>query len=229
MSDRKLAGWEPRPRPALTVLDGRFGRLEPLTAAHSDDLWNAVRGHDALWEYMFYGPWRDGPGFARWLEERARLVDPLYWAVVDGASGRALGLATFLEIRPDRGVIEIGHLVFSPAMQRTALATEAVYLLARYAFDGLGYRRVEWKCDDRNEPSKRAALRCGFVFEGVFRNHMVVKERNRDTVWFAIIDEDWPGVRAVFEAWLSPANFDGAGRQRRRLEDARQGASKRGK
>ncbi len=228
MSDRTLAGWEPRPRPALTVLNGRFGRLEPLAAAHGDDLWNAVKGEDALWNYMFYGPWRGQAAFARWLEERARLADPLYWAVVDGASGRAVGLATFLEIRPDRGVIEIGHLVFSPAMQRTALATEVIYLLARYAFDGLGYRRVEWKCDNRNEPSKRAALRLGFEFEGVFRNHMVVKERNRDTAWFAIIGEDWPGVRAAFEAWLAPANFDGVGRQRRRLEDVRQGASKRG-
>ena len=228
MGDRTLAGWKPRPRPDLVTLGGRFGRLEPLATAHGPDLWNAVTGEDKLWDHLSYGPWPHQPEFEAWLAERAQLSDPLYWAVVDGVSKRAVGLATFLEIRPQRGVIEIGHLVFSRDLQRTSLATEAIYLLARHAFDGLGYRRVEWKCDNRNEPSKRAALRFGFVFEGIFRNHMVVKERNRDTAWFAIIGEEWPRVRDAFEAWLSPTNFDDAGRQRRRLEDLRQGATERG-
>ncbi len=151
--------------------------------------------------------------------------DPLLFAIVDRATGRAAGAAAYLRMAPAHGVIEIGHIWFGSSLQRTAAATEAIFLLARHAFDDLGHRRLEWKCDARNAWSRRAAERFGFTFEGVFRQHMIVKGANRDTAWYAILDGEWPLLRAGFERWLDPANFDDAGRQRTALEPRRKGSA----
>lgn len=210
----------PASRPGAVSLAGRFGAVERLDASrHGDSLWRAVEGHDPLWTYMFHGPFAEGTAFAAWLAEREALEDPFYYAIVDRA-GRALGLAALTAIRPDMRVIEVGNIVLAPALQRSALATEAQYLLARHAFETLRYRRYEWKCDALNAASRRAAVRLGFVFEGIFRDHMIIKGRSRDTAWFALTDADWPARKTGFERWLDPANFDAQGRQRTRLHEA---------
>jgi len=199
-------------------------RLEPVDPGrHADDLFLASEGAPELWNYLAYGPFPNQQVFTEWLEERADSNDPLFYAVVDRDSGTARGMASLMRIDQDNGVIEVGHIWFAPVLQRTRQATEAIYLLARDVFDDLGYRRFEWKCDSLNLPSRRAADRFGFVFEGVFRQHMVIKDRNRDTAWFSILDGEWPVVRAAFEAWLAAANFDGEGRQRRSLAEFRSG------
>jgi RimJ/RimL family protein N-acetyltransferase len=204
----------PAALPGPAVLAGRFGRVEKLDASrHGDELWKAVRGHDRIWTYMSYGPFADAAAFSAWLAGRTQLTDPYYYAVLD-ANGRALGVATLVEIRPAMRVIEVGHIVYSGSLQRTPLATEAQYLLARYAFETLGYRRYEWKCNVFNTASRRAAARYGFNFEGIFRQHMIVKGRSRDTAWFSILDGEWPARKHAFEAWLAPDNFDAAGRQK---------------
>ncbi|HKC33305.1 MAG TPA: GNAT family protein [Xanthobacteraceae bacterium] len=209
----------PACRPEAVSLAGRFGSVERLDVArHGDSLWEALSGHDRLWTYMSYGPLADRTAFLGWLEERQALADPFYYAVVD-RSRRAVGLQTLVAIRPDMRTVEVGHIVLGPALQRTPLATEAQYLLARYVFETLGYRRYEWKCNALNAASYRAALRFGFVFEGVFRNHMISKGRSRDSAWFAMIDTDWPVRKAAFERWLAPDNFDAAGRQRTSLRE----------
>ena len=206
----------PAPRPEPVVLSGRFGRVEKLEPRHAGDLWQAVKGDDTLWSYMGYGPFAEEAAFLAWVAERAALPDPYAYAVID-AAGRAVGIATLMEIRPAMRVIEVGHIVYSPLLQRTPLATEAQYLLARYVFDTLGYRRYEWKCNALNAPSRRAAARFGFTFEGVFRQHLIVKGRNRDTAWFSMLDAEWPARKAAFERWLAPENFDAAGRQKTSL------------
>lgn len=218
-----LSQWQPRPFPPHQELAGQFVRLEPLDAArHGDDLWRELQGPDpALWDYLSYGPFDTRAAFDTWLAGHAASRDPQCYAVVEQRGGRALGLLTYLRITPKEGSIEIGHIAFGAALQRTPGATEAVYLLARNAFDGLGYRRLEWKCDARNARSMRAAKRFGFVYEGLFRQHMIVKGENRDTAWFSIIDGDWPACRTAFERWLAADNFDGEGRQKQRLEALR--------
>jgi len=204
-------------RPYAISLCGRFGSVERLVASrHGEVLWGELKGHDSLWTYMFYGPFAAKPAFAAWLAEREKLADPFYYVVADKA-GRPLGLATLMSIRPDMRVIEVGNILLGPTLQRSPLATEAQFLLARYCFEMLGYRRYEWKCDALNAASRRAALRLGFAFEGIFRNHMIVKGRNRDTAWFAMTDADWPARKAAFEHWLDPGNFDAEGRQKARL------------
>ena len=226
MTAPDLSDWQPRPAPQRAPLAGRFVRLEPLDAArHADDLWQALQGpgaDPALWDYLAYGPFASREAFDAWLAANAASADPLFYAVIDLASGRALGLLSFLRIAPRDGCIEIGHIAFGQAMQRTPDATEAVWLLARHAFDDLGYRRLEWKCDAHNARSRRAAERFGFVYEGTFRQHMLVKGRNRDSAWFAIIDGEWPPRRAAFERWLANDNFDADGRQKQRLEALRE-------
>ena len=208
----------PARRPGAVVLEGRFARMEKLDPArHGGDLWDAVRGHDALWTYMFYGPFADRAAFAAWLAERAGLEDPFSYAVVDNASGRAAGIVTLMEIRPVARVIEVGNIVYAPLLQRTPLATEAQFLIACYAFETLGYRRYEWKCNALNATSRRAALRYGFAFEGIFRAHMIVKGRSRDTAWYAMLDYEWPARKRAFERWLAPENFDATGQQKTRL------------
>ncbi len=208
----------PAGRPDAVKLKGRFCTIEKLDLVrHAESLWQAVQGHNDLWVYMGYGPFADEPSFLRWIEDRAVLLDPFAYAVVDRASGRAVGTVTLMEIRPAMGVVEMGNVVYTPLLQRTAAATEAQYLLARYVFDDLAYRRYEWKCNALNAPSRRAAERLGFTYEGTFRQHMIVKGRNRDTAWYAMTDGDWPAVKAAFEAWLKPENFDAAGAQKRGL------------
>jgi RimJ/RimL family protein N-acetyltransferase len=214
--------WNPARRPERAPLAGETVRLEPVDPdRHAVDLFRSSKDAPALWDYLAYGPFPNQQVFADWLKERAASDDPLFYAVVDLESGTARGMASFMRFKPDSGVIEIGHIWFAPALQRTRQATEAIYLMAHHAFDDLGYRRLEWKCDALNQPSRRAAERFGFVFEGVFRQHMVIKDRNRDTAWFSIIDGEWPVLRAGFEAWLAPDNFDGEGRQRRSLGEIR--------
>jgi RimJ/RimL family protein N-acetyltransferase len=211
----------PAGEPQAVVLEGRFGRVEKLDPSrHGADLWSALAGHDHVWAYLAYGPFADAEAFGQWLKAHAALTDPFAYAVID-KSGRACGIVTLMSVRPDMRVIEVGHVLLSPALQRTPLATEAQYLLARYAFESLGYRRYEWKCNDRNAASRRAAARLGFEFEGVFRQHMIVKGRNRDTAWYGMLDRDWPARKQAFERWLAPENFDPDGRQRTRLADAR--------
>ena len=211
-----LAGWTPRPRPERRIHEGRYVRVEPLDPArHGDELFEAGSGPgaEALWRYLFEAPFPDRASFQAWLEKAASSDDPLFFAAVDRDTGRAEGRLSFMRIDGADGVIETGNILFGPRMARTRAATEAIYLQARHAFDDLGYRRFEWKCNNLNEPSKRAALRFGFTFEGVFRQHMVVKGENRDTAWYALLDHEWPACKAAFERWLEPANFH-AGRQR---------------
>ena len=201
-------------RPGPVTLAGRYGRVEKLDMRHAADLWQAYAGHDQIWTYLStYGPFADAAEFSQWLASRVALDDPYSYAVVD-AGGRALGIATLMEIRPAMRVIEVGHIVYSPALQRSRLGSEAQYLLARYAFETLGYRRYEWKCHALNAASRRAALRYGFVYEGTFRQHLIAKGRNRDNAWFSMLDREWPTRKAAFERWLAPDNFDAEGKQR---------------
>lgn len=215
-----LATWTPRPRPERVVLAGRYVRLEPLDPArHGGDLLAAAQSDPGRFRYLFEDPADDPAAFDAWLSRASASPDPMFWAVVDPATGRALGRQSLMRIEPAHGVIEIGNILWGPGLAGTGGATEALALHATYVFDTLGYRRFEWKCHNANAPSKQAALRFGFTFEGVFRQHMVHKGANRDTAWFAMIDTDWPALRARFQAWLDPANFDPDGRQRRRLRD----------
>jgi len=221
---RERLGWTGALVPARARLAGTHATLEPLDPkAHAAPLFAAAHGAPAdpdLWTYLAYGPFADAAAFTAWLWQRAGLLDPVYYTVVPKAAAPA-GLATFMRIDPPGGAIEIGHLVFTPAMQRTPAATETIFLMLAYAFDELGYRRVEWKCDAANARSRRAAERFGFTFEGIFRQATVVRDRNRDTAWFAMLDHEWPARRVAFEAWLDPANFDAEGQQRRPLTACR--------
>jgi RimJ/RimL family protein N-acetyltransferase len=215
-----VPGWAPRPRPPRAPLQGRLCRLEPLDVArHAAPLFeaHALDREGRNWTYLPYGPFASAAEHARWVEWAAAQEDPQFFAIVDGASARAVGTASYLRIEPAMGVIEVGHLAFSPLLQRKPAATEAMFLMMRRAFDELGYRRYEWKCDSLNAPSRRAAERLGFTYEGTFRQMHVVKGRNRDTAWFSILDREWPALKRAFERWLEPANFDAAGAQRRRL------------
>jgi RimJ/RimL family protein N-acetyltransferase len=216
--------WRGAAPPERKVLAGETVVLEPLDAArHGDDLYAAAEGADESWRYLPYGPFGSKDEFMRWLPRHASTADPLAFAIIDRATGLALGITTLMSIVPEHGVIEIGHIWLSPRLQRTRQATEAIFIQARYAFDVLGNRRLEWKCDAANAPSRRAAGRYGFSFEGVFRNHRVIKGRNRDTAWFSITDAEWPAARAAFEAWLDAGNFDAEGRQKRSLSEIREG------
>jgi RimJ/RimL family protein N-acetyltransferase len=217
-----LPGWVapgPPPRPAMR---GRYCDLEPMDQRFVADLF-AAASRDAdggTWTYLPYGPLRTEDEYRQWVTASCLGDDPLFFVLVDQATGRAVGQASYLNIKPAQGSIEVGHLYFSPLARRTRVATEAMYLMMRRAFEA-GYRRYEWKCDALNAPSRAAAERFGFVYEGIFRQAAVVKGRNRDTAWYAAIDGEWPRLRAAFEAWLAPENFDAGGQQRRRLESFR--------
>ncbi len=216
-----LPSWTPRVRPAAVSLAGRYTRLEPLIAeTHGDALYEAAIAEGAAdrFRYLWDVPPASRAEFDAWLARASATDDPLFSAVIDRSTGRAEGRQSLMRIVPEHGCIEIGHIHWGPAIARTRVTTEALYLAARYVFDTLGYRRFEWKCDNANEPSKRAALRFGFTAEGVFRQHLVIKGRNRDTAWFAMLDSEWPRLRAAYEGWLDPANFDDAGQQRRTLQ-----------
>jgi RimJ/RimL family protein N-acetyltransferase len=216
----ELIDASPAKTPSRVHLAGRLVTIAPLDpAAHTDSLYAASHGDSKheLWRYLWDGPYADRPAFEASVRERAASADPLCFAIVDNRSGLAVGHAAYLRITAAHRVIEIGSILFTPAIQRTAGATEAMYLMARHAFEDLGYRRYEWKCDARNTPSRHAAMRLGFQFEGIFRQHMIIKGQNRDTAWFAMLDSEWPLRKANFERWLDPANFDPSGRQKESL------------
>lgn len=223
MSD-DLSNWQQRPRPERKVLEGRYVRLEPLDAAkHGDGLFEAstVLDADGRFAWLFENPPQTRAEFETWLEKVAASQDPLYFAVIDIASGKVAGRQTLMRIEPNHGVIEIGSIYWGPLISRKPAATEAQFLFTKYVFDELGYRRYEWKCHNDNAPSKRAAERFGFKFEGIFRQHMVAKGANRDTAWYSIIDKEWPALKKAYEGWLDPDNFDRDGAQKKRLEDFR--------
>jgi RimJ/RimL family protein N-acetyltransferase len=236
--------------PQRTTFEGRYVQLVPLDpAAHTEALYEDAHGpgHEALWRYLFDGPYSTVEAFRAALEKKAATDDPLFFAILDAAGGdraggeraggdaaggdaaildgpggelpggRAVGYASFMRIEPAHRCIEVGSILYTPRLRRTAGATEAMYLMARHVFEDLGYRRYEWKCDSRNAPSRRAALRFGFTFEGIFRQHMIVKGQNRDTAWYAMLDTEWPERKARFERWLAPSNFDDNGMQLTRL------------
>ena len=212
----------PAKRPDRTVLEGRYVTLAPLDPRlHGEDLWEATQGeqNDALWRYLAEGPFPDREDFDRALAAMAASEDPLYFAIIGQSTQRAAGRASYLRIDTKHRVIEVGGLLYAPALQRTRGATEAMYLMARHAFEDLGYRRYEWKCNALNEASRRAALRLGFTFEGIFRQHQIVKSRNRDTAWFSMLDSEWPRCKEALERWLDPENFLPSGKQKRRLGD----------
>ena len=218
-----LPGWTARPRPPRTAMEGRLCRVEPVDVdRHAADLHaaNLEDKEGRNWTYLAYGPIATLDDYRDWMRKTCLGEDPLFHAVIDRKTGRAAGVASYLRIDPAPGVIEVGHINYAPPLQRTAAATEAMFLMMRRVFDELGYRRYEWKCDALNAPSRAAALRLGFQFEGIFRQATVYKSRNRDTAWFAIIDRDWPALKARYERWLDAANFDSAGRQRQSLSAA---------
>ena len=205
-----------RPSPG-TVLEGRHVRLVPLDpAAHAEALFRNAHGPEApaLWQYLGQGPFADAAAFRAHVEASAASADPFFFCILDRATGEAVGYSTLMRVDPANRVIEVGNILYTPKLQRSPGATEVQHLLMRHAFDDLGYRRYEWKCNALNAPSRRAALRYGFVCEGLFRDHMIIKGRSRDTTWFSILESEWPARRAAFERWLDPANFDAAGRQR---------------
>ncbi len=220
-----LVDAHPAPRPQRVTLAGRWVTLAPLDPKkHAVSLYDGSNGEperERVWTYLFDGPYDTLHDFRASLETKARSEDPLYFAVIDNATGRALGYQALMRIDSANRVVEVGSVMYTPALQRTAGATEAQYLFASYVFDTLGVRRYEWKCNALNAPSRRAAVRLGFTFEGIFRQHMIVKGRNRDTAWFAMLDGEWPERKAAFEGWLRRDNFDGAGRQRESLERLR--------
>jgi len=199
----------PAKRPEPVTLKGRYGGIEKLGAQHAASLWKTFAGHDEVWTYISTdGPFTGEADFVAFIERRAAADDPYAYAITD-TSGNAVGYLTLMEIRPEMRVIEVGHVLYSPALQRTPLGTEVQFLLARYAFETLGYRRYEWKCNALNAASRRAALRYGFIYEGTFRQHLIAKGHNRDNAWFSMLDGEWPQRRASFERWLAPENFAG--------------------
>ena len=215
--DFPVLDWTPPPFPLREPLAGRYCHLEPLDAlVHTADLYEAYAGNDPGWTYLAYGPFPTLKGYREWVESVHAGSDPLFFAILD--RGKPVGVASYMRITPEAGSIEVGHLNFSPRLQRSVAATEAMYLMMKRAFR-LGYRRYEWKCDALNAPSCAAAQRLGFSYEGTFRQATVYKGRNRDTAWFTVIDSEWPALQGAFEAWLDPDNFDAAGKQRTKLSE----------
>jgi RimJ/RimL family protein N-acetyltransferase len=214
-----LPGWTPPPAPEGAPLEGQFVRLERMEPdTHAADLHRAYTGHDRLWDYMPYGPFSSSAAYHRWAKETASGQDPLFYVLRDKTTGHCGGVASYLRITPAAGTIEVGHICLAPEIARGRVWTEAMFLMMEWAF-AAGYRRYEWKCNALNIASRRAAQRLGFSYEGIFRQATVVKGRNRDTAWFAVIDAEWPALREAYAAWLSPRNFDAAGRQKERLSD----------
>lgn len=224
--------WTPAPLPGPVTLRGRYVTLEPLDpVCHTPALWNAVRGHDGVWTWLADGPYESEAAFFAGLERKQLAKDAVFLAILPNSNGLAAnphtrlrppgdlagGYASYMRMDPAHGVIEVGNILLAPHLQRSAAATEAMYLMACHVFEHLGYRRYEWKCNARNEPSRQAALRLGFKFEGIFRQHMVIKGRSRDTAWFSMLDVEWPARKLAFEKWLDPGNFDSLGLQKHRL------------
>jgi RimJ/RimL family protein N-acetyltransferase len=219
-----LRDWQARPRPPRVPMEGRFCRLEPLDPErHAVELF-AANGEDKdrrNWTYLPYGPFERCEDYRLWLQQACGGDDPFFHTIIDRSTERAVGIASYMRIDPAAGVIEVGGINYSPLLQHKPGATEAMYLMMARVFDELGYRRYEWKCDSCNAPSRAAAERLGFRFEGIFRQATVYKQRNRDTAWFSILDSEWPALRQAFERWLAADNFDGRGMQRRRLTELR--------
>lgn len=214
-----LPGWTPPPVPDMAPLEGRYARLEALSAdKHAALLFRAFDGHDWIWDYMPVGPFASAAQFHRWMRDETAKGECLFYAIYDKDAGAYGGFASYLRIKPASGSIEVGYIAMAPALQRTRAATEAMFLMMQWAFEA-GYRRYEWKCDALNMPSRRAAQRFGFTYEGVFAQATVVKGRNRDTAWFAVIDKDWPALSEAYQLWLAPGNFDADGQQKERLAD----------
>jgi RimJ/RimL family protein N-acetyltransferase len=214
-----VANWKTPLRPTPEAMVGRFCRVEPISVEkHASELFEAfsIDAENRIWTYLPYGPFATLDLYRSWLERTCLGDDPLFFAIIDIKTGKASGTAGYLRIDPKNGVIEVGHVNYSPALQRSPAATEAMYLMMRHVFV-LGYRRYEWKCDALNEKSRRAAVRLGFSYEGIFRQAVITKGRNRDTAWFAVIDQEWPILKKVYEQWLDAANFDGSGQQKVRL------------
>lgn len=222
-----VPGWTPRRPPPRTAMTGRFCVVEPLDPErHAAQLFAAFAEDDGrMWTYLPRGPYASAGEYRDWAEGAARLADPLTHAIIDKAAEAAVGTAAFMRVDTAAGVIEVGSITYSPRLQRQPAGTEAMYLMMRRVFDELGYRRYEWKCNSLNMPSRAAALRLGFQYEGLFRQATLTRGRNRDTMWFSVIDRDWPALRTAFERWLDPANFDAAGRQRRSLASLRSPAT----
>jgi len=219
-----LQNWTPRPKPERKVLEGRYVRLEPLDPQkHGDELFAAssVTDADQRFTWLFEFPPATRAEFEPWLDKVSKSEDPLFFAVIDKASGKVAGRQTLMRIDTTHGVIEIGNIYWGPLISRKPAATEAQFLFMQYIFDELGYRRYEWKCNNDNAPSKRAAERFGFTFEGIFRQHMVAKGKNRDTAWYSVIDSEWPALKKAYQAWLAPENFDSDGQQIKRFEEFR--------
>ena len=217
-----LPNWVARPVPPRTAMQGRFCAVEPLDPAkHAHALFeaNSLDSDNRNWTYLSVGPFKDFESYRAWLDKVAEGADPVFHAIIDRATGKAVGVASYMRLDPPNGVIEGGHINSSPLLQQKPAATEAMFLMMRRVFDELGYRRYEWKCDSLNAPSRAAALRLGFQYEGLFRQATVYKGRSRDTTWFSIIDGEWPKVRGAYEQWLAPDNFDAGGGQKRKLSD----------
>ena len=219
---RSLPGWTTRSPPPRTAMVGRFCKVEPLDPGrHAADLFAANRldAEGRNWTYLFQEPFGELEPYRAWLEQVAKGEDPLFHTIVDLKSGKAVGVATYMRIDRSNGVIEVGNINYSPLLQKTPAATEAMFLMMARVFDELGYRRYEWKCDALNAPSRAAALRLGFQYEGLFRQAVIYKGRNRDTTWFSIIDAEWPALKRAYQQWLAAENFDAAERQRRGLAE----------
>ncbi len=213
----RVEGWRPLKRPGPQKIYGQYVEMELLSAQkHAADLFQSFRGHDDVWDYMPSGPFSSSAQFYQWVSEMTSEDDPLFYAILNLTSGKWEGLASFLRIQPSAGSIEVGYISFSPALQQKTAATEAMFLMMRWVFE-TGYRRYEWKCNALNMPSRRTAQRLGFSYEGIFRQATVVKGRNRDTAWFAIIDKEWPALKEAYDVWLSPRNFGQSGQQKVRL------------
>ncbi|MCJ1283572.1 hypothetical protein MMC26_002903 [Xylographa opegraphella] len=226
-----LVSSTPASHPQKVTLRGRFVNLIPVSTDHTLDLFAATCGpaNDALWTYMFSGPFPTLDAFKNHIADIAVSTDPLHFTIVSNVTSKPVGLISLMRIEPNHRVCEVGSILYGPALQRTPGATEAIYLLGRYVFEDLGYRRWEWKCNALNSPSRRAAQRFGFQPEGVFRQHLIVKGRSRDTAWFSVVDGEWEVVGRGMKEWLSEDNFDGEGRQRKRLEEVRDGIAARQK
>lgn len=216
-----LESWQSRPFPERKLMQGRYCRVEPLQPAiHAQQLYQAFAedSEEVDWTYLSYGPFESFESFNQWLLDNCCKDDPLFFVIIDKHTSLAVGMASFLRMDSVSGVIEVGHIHFSPQLQKTRMATEAMYLMMRHVFDELGYRRYEWKCDACNQGSKKAALRLGFQFEGLFRQAMVYKKRNRDTAWFSVIDKEWPTIKVALEDWLDVSNFDNNDQQKSALQ-----------
>ena len=218
----EISRWQPVPAPSPVVLRGCYVTLEPLAPHHTESIWQATHGQDELWTWLPNGPYTSAANIYESLDGWRQSEKAVLFAILPADTGLAAGWASLMRATPQHGVVEVGNVLFSPALQRTRAATEAMYLMAEHALETLGYRRYEWKCNALNEPSRRAAQRLGFTFEGIFRQHMVTRGRNRDTAWFSMLDHEWPSRKRAFEAWLAPENFDSEGRQKRDLAEIRE-------